>query len=82
MLNFLIDFVVIATVYLFPVLVILLFGSPFIFMKLRKKRFSLLNILISLLVGTALTAGTLYAAYWGILLLGATAIYQLYGGQI
>lgn len=82
MLNFLIDFAVVAAIYLFPFIVLLLFVAPLIMIKLRHKRFTVLNIAISLLVGAALAASAMIAAYWGIMLLGAVAVYQLYGGQI
>ena len=66
----------------FPFLVLLLFASPLAFIKLRKKKFTALNVFFSLLLGAALAAGAIFAAYWGIMLLGAVAVYQLYGGQI
>lgn len=66
----------------YPFLVLLLFVSPLTYIKLRRKKFTVLNVIIGLLLGTALAAGAIYAAYWGILLLGGLAVYQLYGGQI
>ena len=82
MLNYIIDVVVVAAIYLFPFVVLLLFVAPLIVIKLRRKRFTPLNVIISLLLGAALAAGAIFAAYWAIMLLGAVAVYQLYGVQI
>ena len=82
MLNFLIDFAVVAAIYLFPFIVLLLLVAPLVIIKLRRKKLTPLNVIISLLIGATLAAGAIYATYWGILLLGGLAVYQLYGGQI
>lgn len=55
--------------YLFPVLALLLFVSPLIIIKLGKKKFTLLNVIISLLIGLALAVGALYALYWWVIFL-------------
>ena len=61
---------------------LLMFTSPFIIIKLRKKKFTILNVVISSFIGTCLAVATLYAAYWGLALMQGIAAYELYGGQI
>jgi len=79
MLNFLVDVVVVTAIYLFPFVVLLLFVAPLIVIKLRRKRFTPLNVIISLLIGAALAAGAIYMAYWGLAYLQGIAFLEYHG---
>ncbi len=63
----------------FPFLVLLLFVSPLAFIKLRKKKFTALNVFFSLIIGAALAAGAIYMAYWGLAYLQGLAFLEYHG---
>lgn len=63
----------------FPPFLLLLFASSFIIIKLRKKKFTILNTIISLLIGVGLVVAALYVAYWGIALLQGIAFMEYHG---
>lgn len=63
----------------YPFLVLLLFVSPLAYIKLRQKKFTVLNVIIGLFLGTALAAGAIYAAYWGIAYLQGLAFLEYHG---
>lgn len=79
MLNFLIDAAVVAAVYLFPIIVLLLFVAPLIITKLRRKKFTVLNVIVSLLIGAALAASAIFVAYWSVALLQGLAFLDYHG---
>lgn len=66
---------------LVPLILILLFLSPFIYLWLKKKRFTLRNILISFFVGAGLVALGMLGVYGSILLLHGLAVQDIYGGS-
>jgi hypothetical protein len=66
-------------VYLYPVILLALFVTPFIFVYLRHKKITLLSGLVSTLVGVALVALALFGTYWGLAYLQGYAARNIYG---
>lgn len=52
-------------IFLFvPILLVALFVSPLLFLMLRKKKFTVQNVSVSLLIGVGFVALGLYLLYW------------------
>lgn len=66
------------TMYSIPIFLILLLISPFIFLWLRKKRFSLKNIVIAVIVSAALVTLAIFFIYVSIMLLHAHTVREIY----
>jgi len=79
--DFLLNFFVDLSFFLYPLLVVFVFALPFIVLALRKKRFTLFNSAISVFVGIVLVGLVLYGTYWGIAYLQGEAFKALYGIQ-
>ncbi len=62
-----------------PIILIILFLAPFLYLWFKKKRFTLRNVLISLLVGAVLLALGVGGVYVTILILHGLAVQDIYG---
>ena len=67
------------TMYSIPILLVLLLISPFVFLWLRKKRFSLKNIVLAILVSAALVSLALYGLWLSFWYLQGLAFRDLHG---
>lgn len=67
------------TMYSIPIILILLFISPFIFLWICKKRFTLKNIVIALITSTALVSLALFGLWLAFWYLQGLAFRDLYG---
>lgn len=69
---------VIFTFYAVPILLGLLFTSPFIFLWIGKKKFSIRNLLLAMLIGALLLSLGIGLIYLGIMLLHAYTVREIY----
>lgn len=63
----------------FPILLILLLILPLLIIKIRKKKYTIMSIMMSIIVGIILVAVALFAAYWGLVYLQGLAFLEIYG---